>query len=486
MSDPARPPVPTFVVVGHVNKGKSSVVATLTEDDTVPIDRTPGTTRRSGEYELRIGGEPVLRLVDTPGFQDAPAALEWLRARAGNAAERPRAVAEFVAAFRGGEDFADEVELLGPLTGKAAILYVVDASRPYRPVYEAEMEILRWTGRPGMALLNRIGADDHAEEWKPVLRQFFHLVREFDAHHAGFAERLALIRAFAEVHDEWRAPVERAAARMEAEEAARRRRALRAIAAGVLDCLGHVERKPIQPGQDPAELDEALRRAFHDTLRRREQRTREEVARLYRHHHLGAEAPEFELLAADLFSDTSFELFGLTRPQLALRGAAWGAAAGAVIDLMVGGLSFFAGAVLGGLLGGGAAWIGSTRIARSWGERSELFRRLFPGETGRFRCFGPVTNPAFAWVLLDRALLHFRAVSRRAHACREPLRPETEPGKQGLVHRLPAGLHQEIDRCLRAALDGAKRGRAPGEEERARLADLLDRALAAIDGSEAS
>ena len=470
---------PTLVVVGHVNKGKSSVVATLTEDDTVPVDRTPGTTRRSGEYELALDGRVVLRLIDTPGFQDAPAALEWMKARSSDAADRARVVADFAAEFRGRADFEDETDLLGRLAGDVGILYVVDCSRPYRPVYEAEMEILRWTGRPGMALLNRIGPGDHAEEWKPVLRQFFHVVREFDAHGAGFSDRLRLLRAFGEVHDEWRAPVDEAVAALERAEAERYRAALRAIAGGVLGCLEHVERQPLRADQDPASCDADLREAFHQTLRHKEQRTREQVEKLYRHHRLGAAAPEFELLAEDLFSETSFELFGLTRPQLAVRGAAWGAAAGAVLDLMVGGLSFAAGAVLGGLFGGGAAWIGSTRVARAWGNQSELFRRLFPGDAGRFRCFGPVTSPRFAWVLLDRALVHLQAVRARAHARRDDFAPPAPgaDGKAGVVHRFPADSHKQIDRVLRSALDAAKHGREPGDSSREVLGELLGQGL---------
>jgi len=472
---------PTLVVVGHVNKGKSSVVATLTEDDTVPVDRTPGTTRRSGEYALELDGRTVLRLIDTPGFQDAPAALEWMRARADTAADRARVVADFAAEHRGREDFEDETDLLARLAGDVGILYVVDCSRPYRPVYEAEMEILRWTGRPGMALLNRIGPGDHAEDWKPVLRQFFHVVREFDAHGARFAERLALLRAFGEVHDEWKAPVEQAVAALERAEASRHQAALRAVAAGVLGCLAHVERQPLGPGEDPGARDDSLREAFHQSLRLQEQRTREQVEKLYRHHRLGAPAPEFELLAEDLFGETSFELFGLTRPQLTMRGAAWGAAAGAVLDLMVGGLSFAAGAVLGGLFGGGAAWIGSKQVAKAWGNQSELFRRLFPGEAGRFRCFGPVTNPRFAWVLLDRALVHLRAVQARAHARRDDFAPPAAEagGKAGVVHAFPAELHKKVDRVLRAALDAAKHGREPNDADRAALSELLGRGLAA-------
>ena len=34
-----------FAVVGHPNKGKSSIVATLAENDAVAIGATPGTTQ---------------------------------------------------------------------------------------------------------------------------------------------------------------------------------------------------------------------------------------------------------------------------------------------------------------------------------------------------------------------------------------------------------------------------------------------------------
>ena len=42
-----------------------------------------------------------------------------------------------------------ERRLLAPILAGASVLYVVDGTHPYRPNYEAEMEILRWTGRPG-------------------------------------------------------------------------------------------------------------------------------------------------------------------------------------------------------------------------------------------------------------------------------------------------------------------------------------------------
>ncbi|MCA8952179.1 MAG: 50S ribosome-binding GTPase, partial [Planctomycetes bacterium] len=201
--------VPVFVVVGNVNQGKSSVVAALSENETIPIDSYPGTTAHAGVYVFRAGERELFRVVDTPGFQRARQVLDWLRRHASSAAERPRAVRAFVEAHRGAtggvREFADEVELLAPILDGAGILYVVDASSHLEPSNEAEMEILRWTGQPAMALINRVRQRDHAAEWRPTLTQFFHIVREFDAHGASFAERTALLRGFREIRPEWSA-----------------------------------------------------------------------------------------------------------------------------------------------------------------------------------------------------------------------------------------------------------------------------------------
>ena len=73
--------VPRFAVVGRVNKGKSSIVSTLAEDDSVRIDARPGTTTEVREFPVRVDGRTLFVLVDSPGFEDAPRALAWLRAR---------------------------------------------------------------------------------------------------------------------------------------------------------------------------------------------------------------------------------------------------------------------------------------------------------------------------------------------------------------------------------------------------------------------
>ena len=48
--------VPRLAVVGHPNKGKSSLVATLAHDDSVAISPHPGTTLAAREYPMRVDG----------------------------------------------------------------------------------------------------------------------------------------------------------------------------------------------------------------------------------------------------------------------------------------------------------------------------------------------------------------------------------------------------------------------------------------------
>jgi len=87
---------PVFAVVGHPNKGKSSIVATLSQNDAIAIALEPGTTRRSHAYPLQVDGQVLYTLVDTPGFQRPRRVLEWLEAHSVSASDRAAAVAAFV------------------------------------------------------------------------------------------------------------------------------------------------------------------------------------------------------------------------------------------------------------------------------------------------------------------------------------------------------------------------------------------------------
>lgn len=426
---------PAFAVVGHPNKGKSSIVATLAEDDRVAIGAAPGTTRDAHRYAFAIDGEVQYVLIDTPGFQRPRAVLDWLASRAVTASERPQWVAEFVATHAEDPRFHDECELLRPIVEGAGILYVVDGTKPYGPEYEVEMQILQWTGRPRMALINLIGAGDHVAEWRQALEQYFSIVRVFDAVHADFAHRLALLRAFAELDETWRPPLERAVAALAAERERRRQRAAREIASAVADCVRHVERAALGEDAERAPQEALLLERLQDHLRRREADARDRVQAIYRHEDLAREEAAADLLRGDLFTRESWDLFGLSRAQLVVSGAVSGAIAGGGVDLLLGGASLLLGAGLGSLVGAAGAWFGSGELAR--------IRVLGQPLGGRVLQVGPVRDPNFPWVLLGRAWAHHRLVSERNHARREALSVEMAEARN-LMDRLPERLRKDL------------------------------------------
>lgn len=468
--------LPTFVVVGHVNKGKSSVVATLLEDPSIPIDLVPGTTTEAAAYDFKIDGKSIFRLIDTPGFQEAEATLEQLQMRSQNAGDHQNAIRDFIKEFDGSGRFHDEVELLRPLlqVGPVGLLYVVDASRPYRATHEAEMEILRWLGRPGMALMNRIGEEDHAQSWRPVLQQFFSVVRDFNAHNADAEARLNLLATFGELHDDWKEPLKEAMNSFAARAKQRIFEASDCIAKGMVEAWSHVETVNFTPGShDSKESPESakLSAQYEKYLRKLERDARRAVEAVYGFAPLDHLEQDFNLTPTDLFDQAGWRLFGLSQTQLTARAAAAGGVAGGVLDLFTGGLSFGAGVALGSAVGAAGVWFGSQRVAKHWTPEHTRFAKLFPGQHGHMRAFGPIANDAFAYVLLDRALVHLRVVQHRAHARQGPLHLDDAAGFR--VSDMAAGQRKVIDRVLHACQSAGKQKQTPDSELARELATCL-------------
>ena len=75
--------IPEFAIIGHPNEGKSSVLSTLAEDDSVRVSPTPGETTECRTFPVVIDGVEILRFTDTPGFQNPRRVLHELQAFAG-------------------------------------------------------------------------------------------------------------------------------------------------------------------------------------------------------------------------------------------------------------------------------------------------------------------------------------------------------------------------------------------------------------------
>jgi GTPase Era involved in 16S rRNA processing len=462
---------PIFAIVGRANKGKSSIVAALAEDDRVEIGPIPGTTIDCAEYPVQIDHETIFTLVDTPGFEDAPRALAWMRERATDAASRSRVVADFVAAHATGADFSEECKLLRPILAGASILYVVDGTKPYRQNYEAEMEILRWTGRPGMALINRIGEGDHAADWRRALEQYFRIVREFDAFRVSFTERMRVLTAFRELRPEWSDSIGKAIAALRADRRQRHELALAVLSELLIHCLTFTFTLSLAFDEPVAARRLEIERGFLDGLRQKEHAARRQIEVAYKYHHelfrlRELERPVFE---DDLFAESTWRSFGLDATQLVAAYAVTGALLGGVIDAAVGGASILLGTAIGGLIGTG---VGLRHAAQRAGGEDlfDIMKNLLEDKTQHR--VGPLRDINFPFIVLDRAILHYRSILGRTHAQREVVPVDDTP--LGVVATLPLGertalakLFQKIRRSGAAISDGTRR------ELHERLGDLL-------------
>jgi GTPase Era involved in 16S rRNA processing len=410
---------PRFAVVGHPNKGKSSIVATLAADDSVRIGPEAGTTTQARRYPMRVDGQELYALVDTPGFQRARRVLHWLRQHECGAHRRAEVVRQFVAAHRDTGEFPDECELLEPILEGAGILYVVDGSVPYGPEYEPEMEILRWTGQPSLALVNPIGPADHVAEWQAALGQFFQVVRGFNAVTAEFRKRIELLRAFGELQEEWRGVLEQAVRLLEADRARTRRLAAHTVAEALAAMLAHRVERKLPARANPAGIKAELEAEFRSDLRRFEQRCRDRVEALYSHRRIERQEAGLPLVDEDLFAERTWLVFGLGRRQILAGGALGGAATGAWVDAHLGGASLFAGAVLGAGIGAVVGWWTADRLVK--------VRVMDLPLGGRWITAGPTRNRNFPHVVFNRARYHHWLVARRTHAAQGVLAVSEDP-----------------------------------------------------------
>ena len=462
---------PVLAVVGHPNKGKSSIVATLAHDASVAIAPEPGTTTRTRRYPMRVGDETLYVLADTPGFQRARRALAWLEAHETDASGRADVVRAFVEAHAGSDAFVDECELLAPIVDGAGILYVVDGAKPYGAEYEPEMEILRWSGRPRLALVNPIGAADHVEAWRAALGQYFSVVRVFDAMTADFTRQVELLRAFGQLDDAWTPRFETAVRALEADRRERHRLAAQAIAEMVADVLALTLEQRVSADTDLDTARAGLEARYRKQARALETSGRRAVERAYDHVGLERDEPALALLGDDLFAEETWQLWGLTPRQLAVSGAIGGAIAGGGIDVALGGISLFAGTAIGAAAGAAAAWFGGEQVA------DVKIGGVLP-LGGRLLTAGPSPSRNLPYVLLGRALHHQRLVALRTHAHREPL-AITVPAGSEWVDRLSKSDHAALERTLSRLRGGEAAGSATDA-----LAERLEPLVAAADGDD--
>jgi GTPase Era involved in 16S rRNA processing len=405
------PAHPKFAVVGHPNKGKSSIVSALALDDSVQISDTPGTTTKRRSFPLSVDGKVLYELFDTPGFQRARRVLAWLEKHDVPAHKKPEVVEAFINEHREDKRFNDEIELLEPIMEGAGIIYVVDGSQPYGEEYETEMEILRWTGQPSMALINHIDETDYSDEWKIALEQYFRMVRTYNPMRATLEDHVSILESMAQLKEEWIAPVKASIKLLKQYKGQMLERSALLLSRLVYNALSMVEKLYFYTQEAHDEDREKIEHNYKERLRDLETTTQKSIEEVWNHGHLKKEQKVLTFEGMDLFSEESASVFGLTRKELIITAATSGAVTGAGIDLLLAGHTLLLGGALGALVGGTGAYFG-------FNELSEI-KVLGQTMGKRYLEVGPMKNRNFPYILLGRALYHTMKVAQISHAKRE-------------------------------------------------------------------
>ncbi|MHA3771994.1 GTPase/DUF3482 domain-containing protein [Verrucomicrobiota bacterium sgz303538] len=417
---------PTFATLGAVNHGKSSVVSTLAENDQVRISAMPGETVECQRFSL---GD-LFVFYDTPGFQNATEALEELRP-AGNARDPLQQFREFIARHKGEPEYEAECYLFEPVVDGAGIIYVVDGSRPVLDINLSEMEILRLTGAPRLAIINRTSKDDHVADWKRRLGLHFNAVREFNAHYATFADRIELLETLAGIEQSWKPKLSKAVQVLREGWEARLEECAEVMVELLEESLRHRETSMLKSdlSSHRKQLGEELKERYMKAVAGIESRSHERIISLFGHRLVKAGQTSEHLFANDLFSDETWQMFGLDSKQLVAAGAVAGAVAGASVDVLTAGHTLLAGSAIGAAVGAASAFAlgkGRPELAVDVpGESIGLPKAISDRLPRKWRvggsalAVGPYRALNFPWILLDRAIGTFAYVINRAHGRRD-------------------------------------------------------------------
>jgi hypothetical protein len=439
---------PVFAILGHPNEGKSSVVATLAEDDSVRISPTPGETRKCREYPVTIDGTEIIRFIDTPGFQQPRRTLAWMQQFEGPEADR---IPEFIRAHRNDPDFRDECELLRPVADGAGIIFVTDGTRPLRQTDRVEMEILRLTGLPRMAIINPKEKTDlsYLEDWKAGARKHFNTIRIFDAQRATYAERIELLESLKMIDPDWQAALTYVIDAFKQDWAQRMAETANIITGLVENAAGHSVKKTCRDAEQVGRVRQELAERYQADIQKMEQAAHKQIRKRFKHNIFNLELPPQSILNEYLFASRTWKILGLNRWQLATAAGAGGGIIGANIDLALAGLSFGVFTALGGAIGAGSAVFGADRMAKA------KIRGL---PVGRVKIrVGPAQNDQLLFVLIDRALIYFSHVINWAHSRRDQPQPGVNTAameKSGYTSAWSASFNQTCRRFLRAVRKG--------------------------------
>lgn len=431
---------PAFAIIGHPNEGKSTIVSTLAEDDKVRISQVPGETVDCMEFPVIVDGKEIIRFIDTPGFQNPRKTLAWFNNVKNN---EKNIIQSFIEANKNNDDFTDECKLLTPVSKGAGIIYIVDGSRPVRKIDTIEMEILRLTGQPRIAIINN--KDDNQtfiEDWKREFLKHFNSVRLFNGHTATYVERIELLESLKAIFQDWQEALTKVIDAFKNDWEKRNKIASCAIIQMIVKSITHKERKKITNDENISTIKAKQLENYKAKINAFEKETCGKIKKLFKHNIFNFDLPPASVLHSDLFDEESVRVLGLKPNQIALAGGVTGGMIGAAADIAAHGVTFGLFTLVGSASGAGYAFLNKDKMVRT---------RVAGLKIGQKKVItGPCRNIQFMYIQLDRMLLYYSHVINWAHGRRDNIHQKKDKknkagNKNGMVTCLPDETRKIFD-----------------------------------------
>ncbi|MBL8346205.1 MAG: GTPase domain-containing protein [Rubrivivax sp.] len=172
----------TLSLVSHTNAGKTTLARTLLGRDIGEVRDAPHVTEFADEHLLVESPDGHrLMLWDTPGFGDS---VRLARRMRGSANPLGWLLGQVWDRWRDRAFWMSQQALRHVREGSDVLLYLVNTSEPEAGYLASEMQLLAWTGKPALVLLNQLGPPRDAateraelEQWRERLAPWTH-VRE--------------------------------------------------------------------------------------------------------------------------------------------------------------------------------------------------------------------------------------------------------------------------------------------------------------------
>jgi len=369
-------------IVSHTNAGKTTLARTLLGREIGEIRDQPHITEIAESHVLLETPQgDLLRLWDTPGFGDSARLVKRLML-----ADSPIGwmLRQLWDRYRDRPFWCSQQAMRAARESTDVVLYLASAAEDPRDAayVTAEMQILRWIGKPVLLLLNQVGppkpaAAERAEEerWRLHVAPLA-VVREvltLDAFARCWVQEGVLLHAVEKVlPEEKRGPFARLSAAWTARSLERFDAAMAILAAQITRAArDHESLAPAAPGGVARQVlkslgvadkggDAARERAIDALAERLDRETRDAMQRLIRLHGLEGNATAIVLQRVrEPLVDTGPVDEGRTAT---FSGIVSGALSGLAADLAAGGLTLGAGMLAGGILGA----LGGAGIARGY------------------------------------------------------------------------------------------------------------------------